>query len=60
MKKINLFGKTFFRKGYVEIKDAKIAAFPRELNRVYNVDPNFMNNREVEVIFSKVLRGLSY
>ncbi len=60
MKKINLFGKTFFRKGYVELKDAKTALFPEQLNRVYNIDPNQMNNQEVEMIFGKVLRGLSY
>ena len=59
MKKINIFSKTFFRKGYVELKDAKIAMFPKELNRVYNIDPNLMDNHEVEVIFGKVLRGLS-
>ena len=59
MKKINIFSKTFFRKGYVELKDAKIAMFPKELNRVYNIDPNLMDNHEVEVIFGKVLRELS-
>ena len=60
MKKINLFSKTFFRNGYVELKDAKIAVFPKELNQVYNIDPNLMDNHEIEVIFGKVLRGLSY
>ncbi len=60
MKKINLFGKTFFRKGYVELKDTKTVLFPEQLNRVYNIDPNQMNNREVELIFGEVLRGLSY
>ena len=60
MKKINLFSKTFFRKGYVDLKDNKIAIFPKELNRVYDIDPNLMDNHEVEVIFGKVLRGLSY
>ncbi len=60
MKKINFFGKAFFRKGYVELKDAKTAIFPEQLNRVYNIDPNQMNNQEVEMIFGEVLRGLSY
>ena len=60
MKKINIFSETFFRKGYVELKDTKIAIFPKELNRVYDIDPNLMDNHEVEVIFGKVLRGLSY
>ena len=60
MKKFNLLSKALFRKGYVEIKDNKTVLFPTQLNRVYNIDPNKMNNREVEIIFGKVLRGLNY
>jgi len=60
MKKINLLSKALFRKGYVEIKDDKTVLFPAQLNRVYNIDPNKMNNHEVEMIFGRVLRGLNY
>jgi len=60
MKKINLLSKALFRRGYIEIKDDKTGLFPTQVNRVYNIDPNKMNNQEIEMIFSRVLRGLDY
>ena len=47
-------------RGYVEIKDTSAFLLPRRLNRVYNVDPNKMEEKEVETLFGEVLRGLSY
>ncbi|MEK9635169.1 MAG: hypothetical protein VW079_00665 [Candidatus Woesearchaeota archaeon] len=58
MKTLNLFGKTFFRKGYIEL--SKVNLLPRTLNEVYNIDPNSMDKKQVEYIFSKVIGGLDY
>jgi|TARA_B100000035_G_C20878201_1_gene499326 hypothetical protein len=58
MKTLNLFGKTFFRKGYLELSEVNL--LPRTLNEIYNVDPNLMDKKQVETIFGQVIRGLDY
>ncbi|MAG48172.1 hypothetical protein CMO86_00320 [Candidatus Woesearchaeota archaeon] len=58
MKTLNLFGKTFFRKGYLELSEVNL--LPRTLNEIYNVDPNLMDKKQVENIFGQVIRGLDY
>ena len=58
MKTLNLFGKTFFRKGYLELSEVNL--LQRTLNEIYNVDPNLMDKKQVETIFGQVIRGLDY
>jgi len=58
MKTLNLFGKTFFRKGYLELSEVNL--LPRTLNEIYNIDPNLMDKKQVENIFGQVIRGLDY
>ena len=60
MKRINLFNKSFFRRGYVEIKDVKKVSTPIYSKNLHSIEPNLMDNTKIKVIFGEVLRGLNY